>query len=128
MVQACIVMVLIFIALVLPLNFTFSQHKRSVTDDVLDKALQRAAVEGGLTDAGRQAILNDLSDRGIDISGAVIAPAFYSEHVRGEIIEITISIPLNADNLRGVTAVGGTPPPDRTMLTAKGSIMSEKLP
>lgn len=128
MVQACIVMVLVFIALVLPLSFTFSQHKRSVLNDVLDKSLQRAAVEGGLTEAGRQSILHDLAGLGFDITSVIITPCENTECLRGEIIEMTISVPLNVESLRGLSAIGADPPEPGTRIIAKGSIMSEKLP
>lgn len=127
-IQAMIVMVILYVALVLPLNFSFVQHKRSVLNDVLDKALQRAAVEGGLTDAGRAAILDDLQAKNIDITGATITPSSYTVHERGEIIDISIAVRLNSNLLRGVSAVGGTPPPEGAEMVASGSIMSEYLP
>lgn len=126
--QALIIMPILVAMLFLPLNFSVVQHKRSVINEVLDKALQRAAVEGGMTTRVRQGILDDMQDRGFDPLQIVVEPAFFTEKLRGEIIDITISAPGNASSLKGVEAIGGSPPPDTWMITASGSVMSEKLP
>ncbi|MDX9872806.1 MAG: hypothetical protein RBT41_10355 [Clostridia bacterium] len=126
--QTLIIMPILLAMLFLPFNFSVLQHKRSVLDDILDKALQRAAVEGGLTADVRQEILNDLEARGFDPLTAEIGPAVHSARRRGEIIEISIAVPGNAHSLKGVMAIGGAPPPAEWMLKASGSIMSEKLP
>lgn len=126
--QALIIMPILVAMLFLPLNFSVVQHKRSVINDVLDKALQRAAVEGGITANVRQGILDDMQDRGFDLLQVFVEPAFYTEKLRGETIEITISAPGNASSLKGVEAIGSSPPSDTWMITATGSIMSEKLP
>jgi len=126
--QAMIIMPILIVMLFLPLSFSVVQHKRSVLNDVLDKALQRAAVEGGVTAGVRLGILDDLQNRGFDPDQVEIEPAFYTEKLRGEIIDITIYAPGNAGALKGVGAIGGATPPDDWKLRAAGSIMSEKLP
>lgn len=126
--QALIIMPLLVALLFLPFHFSVLQHKRSILNDVLDKALQQAAVAGGVTAAVREGILNDLAEKGFDPLLVEIEPDVYTPRWRGETIEITIAVPGNAASLRGVSAIGGAPPPEEWMLTASGSIMSEKLP
>lgn len=126
--QLLIIIPIMYIVLFLPLEFTFAQYKRSVLNDVLDLALQKAAVEGGITYDVRRQILTDLEERGFNRSAVIIAPEADRSHLRGEIIELTISVPGGASSLKGVRAIGGTPPPDTWLITAAGKIMSEKLP
>jgi hypothetical protein len=90
--------------------------------------LQRASVEGGITAVVRQSILDDLQDRGFDPTQVIIEPSQYTKRMRGELIEITISIPGNVSALKGLGAIGTSPPPTNWRITAVGSIMSEKLP
>ncbi len=126
--QALIIMPLLYIALYLPFSFAVVQHKRSVLNDTLDMALKRAAVEGGLTANLRQEVLEFLVEQGFSSDDIVIEPKKYEERQRGEIIEITIGVPGKGSSLKGIEAVGGTPPPDDWQIKAFGSIMSEKLP
>lgn len=126
--QTLIIMPILVAMLFLPLCFSVVQHKRSVINDILDKSLQRAAVEGGLSAGIRQSILDDMQEKGFDPLQVVIEPAFFAETFRGEIIDLTISAPGNAGTLKGVEAIGASPPPDTWMITATGSIMSEKIP
>lgn len=126
--QVLIAMPIIYLILFLPLNITFAQHKRSVLNDVLDLALQKAAVEGGITGAVRAQILTDLEERGFDPLDVIIEPAAYTKRLRGELIELTISVYGGAASLKGVGAIGGEPPPDDWRILAEGTIMSEKLP
>lgn len=126
--QCLIIMPILVAMLFLPLSFSVVQHKRSVINDVLDKSLQSAAVEGGITAGVRQSILDDMQNSGFDRMQVVIEPVLYVEKNRGEIIELTISVPGNANVLKGIKAIGSSPPPDTWMITATGSIMSEKLP
>lgn len=126
--QILIIMPLLCAILFLPLNFAIVQHQRSVLNDTLDLLLQRAAVLGGITEQLRQEILSELEERGFDPAKVVINPQSYIEKTRGELIQITISVPGDAGLLKGVRALGGTPPPDDWEITATGCIMSEKLP
>lgn len=126
--QALIVMPVIYIALFLPLNFSIIQHERSVLNDVLDMALQKAAVDGGITTASRTFLLHEMQARGFDPAVVTITPASYVSVNRGNLIEITISVPGNASLLNGVKAIGGSPPPDAWRIMAGGCVMSEKLP
>ena len=126
--QFLIIMPLLYLIIFIPINLTFAQHKRNVLNDVLDMALQKAAIEGGVNAVVRQQILTDLHDRGFKPDDVIIEPAVYTEYLRGELIELSISVPGGASSLKGVEAIGGTPPPDDWRITASGSIMSEKLP
>lgn len=126
--QTIIIMPILIAMLFLPFSFSVVQHKRSVINDVLDKSLQRAAIEGGVTAGVKQIILNDLQAMGLDPNEVIIEPSHYTKRLRGEFIEITISVPGNASALKGVAAVGASPPPTNWRITAAGSIMSEKLP
>ncbi len=128
LIQALIIIPIIYIALFLPFSFAVVQHKRSVLDDVLDYSLQRAAVEGGLTTRLRQELLDVLEERGFDRTEISVMPASFVERVRGEIIEISIAVPGHSGILSGVKAIGGEPPPEDWQMSASGSIMSEKLP
>lgn len=126
--QALIIMPLLYIAVFLPFSFAVVQHKRSVLNDTLDMALKKAAVEGGITTSLRQELLDSLVDQGFSTDDIAIEPDKYEERLRGEIIEINIGVPGKGSSLKGVEAVGGTPPPDDWKIKASGSIMSEKLP
>lgn len=126
--QALIIMPLLYAVLFLPFNYAIIQHQRSVLDNILDMSLQRASILGGITDQLRDEILAELQDRGFNPADVQIIPGSYMERTRGEIIKITISVPGNADILKGVRAIGGTPPAEGWEITASGSIMSEKIP
>lgn len=125
--ETLIIMPILVAILFLPLNFSIVQHKRSVINNILEKALQQAAVEGGITSEIRQDILLDMQAQGFDRLQAIIEPDFYQEKLRGEIIEITVSVPGNSNSLSGVGVFGSQPPPGTWMITATGSIMSEKI-
>jgi len=126
--QAVLLMVLIYTALFLPFNFNLVQHKRNVINDVLDKGLQRAAVEGGVTSSVRNMIVNDLKTRGFAEEDIEVEPGVFEQKNRGETIEITIKVLGYGENLKGVSALGGTPPPEGWKILAQGSIMSEYIP
>lgn len=125
--QALIIMPVLYIALFLPFSFAIAQHKRSVLNDTLDMALQRAAVAGGVSEAVRQGILDDLQERGFSPEEVIIEPGGYVPKSRGEMIRITISVPGNAAAFKSVQAIKGETPPEDWMISASGSIMSEKL-
>lgn len=126
--QTLIILPILYIALFLPFHFAVAQHKRSVLNGVLENALQKAAVDGGLKDDIRADLLNQLHEQGFDAAEVVITPTGYSEVARPGMIRISISIPGNSATFRGVQALGGSKPPDDWRITAAGSIMSEKLP
>ncbi|MCR4442779.1 MAG: hypothetical protein QHH10_10940 [Peptococcaceae bacterium] len=126
--QAMLIIPMLYLALFLPFGFSVAQHKRSVLNDVLDMALQKAAVEGGITAPVRQEIIETLRVRGFNPDVVTIEPGGYIQKLRGETISITISVPGSIDSLNGVKAIGGTPPPAGWRITASGSIMSEKIP
>jgi hypothetical protein len=125
--QTLIVMPILYVLIFLPFSFALIQHKRSVLNDVLEVALQRASVEGGLTEQVRGKILSEMEKRGINPGEVLIQPEHTIVRTRGEIIEISISIPGGAGLLKGLAALGGQPLPDDWCLTAAGSVMSERL-
>ena len=128
LIQALIIIPIIYIALFLPFCFSVVQHKRSVLNDVLDYSLQRAAVEGGLSGRLRQEILDVLEQRGFNPAEVLILPASFVAKPRGEVIEITIAVPGHSKLLSGVKAIGGEHPSEDWHIAANGSIMSEKIP
>lgn len=126
--QALIILPLLYIAIFLPLNFSVVQHRRSVLDNALDIALQRAAVAGGVTEGIRRDTTGFLAEKGFNPGEVLIIPQNYQLRTRGEIIQITIKVPGNAELLQGVRVLGGEPPQEDWEITAIGSIMSELLP
>lgn len=126
--QALVVMPLLCAALYLPFSFAIIQHQRSVLNNVLDLSLQRAAVSGGINNQLVGEILTEMQNRGFNPADVVINSNAFIEKTRGEVIEISISVSGNDEILKGVRAIGGTPPPEGWSITAVGSIMSEKIP
>lgn len=126
--QTLIILPILYIALFLPFHFAIVQHKRSVLNGVLEMALQKAAVDGGIKDELRTGLLNQLHGQGFDTTDVIITPSGFSEVIRPGIIQISISVPGKASVFKGVEALGGSMPPDDWRITASGCIMSEKLP
>lgn len=126
--QALVIMPLLYAVLYLPFNFAIIQHQRSVLNDILDVALQRASVSGGITNQLREEVLAEMENRGFNPENVSISPNSFIEKTRGELLHITISVPGNPGILKGVTAIGGLPPNEGWEIKASGSIMSEKIP
>lgn len=126
--ETIIIMPLILVVLFLSFSFSVTYHKRSVLNNVLDMALQKAAVAGGLTSDIRGALFFELDKHGFDSDKIKIEPLSYVEKNRGEIITISIAISENGQGFNMIQAIGGEPFPDIWQIKAEGSIMSEKLP
>lgn len=127
LIEALLLTTFVAAAIVLPLSITLVQQKKVVLNDALDLGLQKASVVGYVNTGVEDAIKDHLTQMNVDITGLTITGTS-SQKLRGEIIDLELSVPVGIAAQYGLRLIGGDTIEPDTPIKASGSIMSEYLP